>query len=111
MEADWETLALVSSSTAIDWAAALELSSASIAAADAIFAKIDTNGSGTIEPQELLLHLLEAGQEPETVAELFRSLDLNSDGLLTPTEWRAGYATFVDVARVSSEAGEAADLD
>ena len=38
--------------------------------ADRLFSIIDTNQSGTIEPAELLIHLLVAGQEPETVADL-----------------------------------------
>lgn len=66
--------------------------------ADRLFSIIDTNQSGTIEPAELLIHLLVAGQEPETVADLFLGLDTNSDGLVSPEEWRAGYEAFVGLA-------------
>ncbi len=63
--------------------------------ADAIFAIVDTNQSGTIEPAELLVHLLVAGQEPETIADLFLHLDRDGDGVISPDEWRAGYERFV----------------
>ena len=77
--------------------------------ADSIFAIIDTDHSGTIEPNELLLHLLDQGQEPETIAELFRGLDTDGDGVITKEEWRAGYARFRSLMSGGSE-GEDAKL-
>ena len=66
--------------------------------AESLFSILDTNANGSIEPAELLVHLLVAGQEPETVAELFLQMDVNGDGLISPTEWRDGYERFVALA-------------
>ena len=66
--------------------------------ADALFAIIDTDGSGLLEPAELLMYLLVAGQEPEPIADLFYHLDTNRDGLISPEEWRNGYERFVALA-------------
>ena len=74
------------------------------ATADSIFAIIDTNKSGTIESSELLLHLLVAGQEPETIAELFLGLDTDQDGVISKDEWRAGYARFLNLAHGGDKA-------
>ena len=68
------------------------------ASAESIFEIIDLDKSGTIDSGELLLHLLVAGQEPETVAELFRSMDTNQDGLITLDEWREGFSAFLSLA-------------
>ena len=74
------------------------------ASADDTFAIIDTSHSGCIEPKDLLLHLLVAGQEPDAVAELFRDLDLDEDGVVSQEEWRAGYMRFLNLAH--PEAGD-----
>ena len=68
------------------------------ATADSLFSIIDTNKSGTIESNELLLHLLVAGQEPEEIAQLFLGLDLDSDGVISQQEWRDGYQHYLSLA-------------
>lgn len=67
--------------------------------ADRLFAIIDRNASQTIEPAELLIHLLVAGQEPETVAELFLNMDTDGDGRISIDEWRDGFEAFLEVAK------------
>lgn len=68
------------------------------ASADSVFELIDLNKSGTIESGELLLHLLVAGQEPETISELFAEMDTNQDGVISIDEWRAGFTQFMQLA-------------
>ncbi len=58
--------------------------------ANAIFQQIDTDRSGTIEDHELLAHLLEAGQDDESISALFRALDTNKDGHISRAEWEQG---------------------
>ena len=66
---------------------------------DSLFRTIDTNSSGTIEPAELLIHSVVAGQTPESVADLFLALDVNGDGLLSPEEWEAGFEDFLALSQ------------
>ena len=68
------------------------------AQADDVFSIIDTDGSGTIEPAELLVYLVVAGQEPEAVADLFVQLDSDRDGRISAEEWRSGYDLFEALA-------------
>ena len=63
------------------------------AEADALFARLDTDKSGTLDCEELLKFLLSEGQEAETISELFGRLDANSDGVVTLAEWREGFLT------------------
>jgi hypothetical protein len=63
------------------------------AEADALFARLDTDKSGTLDCGELLKYLLSEGQEAETISELFGRLDANSDGVVTLAEWREGFLT------------------
>ena len=53
------------------------------------FAIIDADGNGFITADELLQHLLAAGQEPETIAELFQTIDTSKDGKISLEEWTA----------------------
>jgi len=50
---------------------------------------IDADGNGFISPDELLQHLLAAGQEPETISELFSRMDTSKDGRISREEWTA----------------------
>jgi len=63
--------------------------------ADTLFQKIDRNGSGEIDKDELLDHLLESGQEPEVIADIFGALDSDADGSISLMEWRSGYKSYL----------------
>ena len=65
------------------------------AAADRLFATIDTDENGSLSQEELLVYLLGAGVEHEEIGRIFKALDADSDGKITPDEWRAGYARYV----------------
>ena len=95
-DADWGTLSLISRTT--DWPAALEMRTAGPGNADAVFEAIDVNHSGTIERDELLTHLLRAGQEADDIAELFAVLDSNDDGVISHTEWVNGFTAYLGLA-------------
>ena len=45
------------------------------AEAERLFAKIDTNESGTIDADELLKHLLEAGVDTNEISRTFAAID------------------------------------
>lgn len=68
------------------------------ASSDAIFDRIDRDGNGVIESSELLLHLLVAGQDAESISELFAALDADADGVISREEWSAGFERFLGVA-------------
>ena len=68
------------------------------ASAESIFAIIDRDGNGVIDSSELLMHLLVAGQEPDTIAELFTGLDANADGVISKEEFAAGFDRFLGIA-------------
>ena len=62
--------------------------------ADAVFAVIDADGSGTISKDELESHLTASGLEPPAVVRMFESLDVDSDGCITRDELRAGFERY-----------------
>ena len=68
------------------------------ASAPSIFAMIDRDGNGVIDSSELLMHLLVAGQEPDTIAELFEGLDTDADGVISKDEFSVGFERFLGVA-------------
>lgn len=74
------------------------------ASADSIFAIVDRDGNGVIESSELLHHLLVAGQEVESIAELFRVLDTDADGVISREEWNAGFDRFLHLAQAGLRA-------
>ena len=59
--------------------------------ANAIFDQIDADKSGEIDPKELMMALLGAGQEHETVSDLFRVLDTDGNGSISREEFIAGF--------------------
>ena len=58
---------------------------------NSIFDRIDADGSGEIDPTELIMHLLGLGQEPDSVSELFKVLDTDGDGKISREEFIAGH--------------------
>ena len=60
-----------------------------------LFAKIDKDKSGTIDADELLKHLLEAGVEADEISRAFAAIDTDGDGAITKEEWTAGYARYL----------------
>lgn len=54
-----------------------------------LFNRIDADGSGGISSQELALHLLGTGMNPDAVSGVFASLDVNGDGNITRSELKA----------------------
>ena len=75
---------------------AMERQSEAEEAADKLFDAIDTDGDGSISPEELRRHLLGGGAEVASAAnssfdELFAKLDLNDDGGISRDELRLGY--------------------
>ena len=63
--------------------------------ADRLFVKIDTNKSDTIDANELLKHLLEAGVDTDEISRTFAAIDTDGDGAITREEWTAGYARYL----------------
>ena len=63
--------------------------------ADKIFDSIDADKSGTIDADELLKHLLEAGVDSDEISDTFAAIDVDRDGAITREEWRAGYARYL----------------
>ena len=59
--------------------------------ASCIFDNVDADKSGEIDPDELMMHLLGLGQEPETVSALFAALDTNGDGSISREEFVTGF--------------------
>eukprot|EP00434_Breviolum_minutum_P020788 symbB.v1.2.018336.t1/scaffold1417.1/size119926/10 len=74
------------------------------------FSHIDTDGSGTVDVQELRDYLLSHGQtnaqKGEQVEELFGRLDLNEDGIITKSEFQEGFDAFIDTKSSQSISGE-----
>ena len=66
-----------------------------MADADRVFAKIDEDESGTIDADELLEHLLEAGVDTDEISRTFAAIDTDGDGAITREEWTAGYARYL----------------
>jgi len=65
--------------------------------ASSAFALIDSNASGTITPDEMLIHMLSKGMAEEDTSALFRALDTDNSGEITMAEFTAGLATFHEV--------------
>ena len=72
------------------------------AKADDLFKIVDRDGNGVIESNELLVHLLVAGQEADSISELFGQMDADADGVISKEEWRAGFKGFLKLATPAS---------
>jgi len=63
--------------------------------ADALFATIDEDASGTITPLELRAHLEDTTEyTPRAIGNVFRLLDVNQDGEIERTELRAAFVKY-----------------
>ena len=62
--------------------------------ANSIFDQIDKDKSGGIDKDELLFHLLELGQEYETISDMFARLDTDNDGLISRQEFVDGFERY-----------------
>jgi hypothetical protein len=60
-------------------------------AADKVFREIDTDKSGTIEPDELAAYLVKIGEVPSKAHTLLMALDTDGDGKISLAEWRKGW--------------------
>ena len=69
--------------------------------AAAIFEALDADRSGTIEQCELREYLLAAGRDQQTIDDLFRTLDANSDGHISREEWRHGVGRYMEAQEVA----------
>ena len=69
--------------------------------ANAIFDQIDADKSGEIDPKELMMALLGAGQEHETVSDLFRVLDTDGNGSISREEFIAGFDLYQKYDKLS----------
>ena len=78
--------------------------------ANAIFQQIDTDRSGSIEDHELLTHLLQAGQDDESISALFRALDTNEDGCISRAEWIQGFELYARARQSGDRSQEEARL-
>ena len=56
--------------------------------ADRLFVKIDTNESGTIDADELLIHLLEVGVDTDEISRTFAAIDTDGSGEISKDELR-----------------------
>ena len=64
----------------------------------ALFDEIDTDCHGSIEDSELLVHLLKKGVDGPAIEQLFKALDINSDGHISRDEWRQGFSLYTSLA-------------
>ena len=62
--------------------------------ANSIFDQIDKDRSGGIDKDELLFHLLELGQEYETISDMFARFDTDNDGLISRQEFVDGFERY-----------------
>ena len=71
--------------------------------ANAMFDSIDTDKSGTIEPEELIMHFLSLGQEHDTVSSMFAVLDTNKDGSISREEFVDGFDKLQALDKLAAE--------
>ena len=57
-----------------------------------IYDTIDIDKSGTVEFKELAKWLVQQGEKPTSVQELFAKIDTDNSGSITRDEWKAGWA-------------------
>ena len=71
--------------------------------ANSIFDQIDKDKSGGIDKDELLFHLLELGQEYETISDMFARLDTDNDGLISRQEFVDGFERYQAFCKESAK--------
>lgn len=62
-----------------------------------VFNSLDTDGDGTLSPQELSCRLSDFGLGDQEIEGLLWRLDTNHDGVVDRDEWVAGYKEYCDV--------------
>ncbi|EEC51499.1 2-phosphoglycolate phosphatase, partial [Phaeodactylum tricornutum CCAP 1055/1] len=72
--------------------------------ADYIFRKIDANGDGHLDKEELkrLFEALDCHVSPEELTEVFDILDVNKDGVISEEEFNKWYTTSAELIRILS---------
>jgi len=58
--------------------------------AEATFAVIDVDGSGTLSREELTKHLSVSGYNDETITKIFNKMDVNNDDEISRSEFQSG---------------------
>ena len=80
--------------------------------ANSIFDQIDKDKSGGIDKDELLFHLLELGQEYETISDMFARFDTDNDGLISRQEFVDGFEKYQEFCKESAKRiAQGLDLD
>ncbi|CAK8994516.1 unnamed protein product [Durusdinium trenchii] len=67
------------------------------------FARIDKDGSGTVDMEELRQYLLDHGLREEHLEELFARLDLDKDGHISQAEFQEGFQAFIALKSMSGQ--------
>ena len=75
-----------------------------------LFDKIDFDGSGSIEYEELRTALLESGVSPFSVAEIFESFNTDSNGSISREEWNDGMAQGYLAQAISHDPGTLVEM-
>lgn len=84
--------------------------------AEILFDKIDTDGSGEIDFEELRTALMERGLSYAAIAEVFAAFDENDDGSICKKEWQKGLANGLlasafTVGEAAKRAGAGSDIE
>jgi len=70
----------------------------------AVFQALDTDGDGSLSPQELACRLSDFGLGDLEIERILFLLDSNHDGVVDQSEWLAGYAAFRQATTGSNDA-------
>ena len=67
--------------------------------------------NGGLTREELLTALLDSGQEPDTIAELFQHLQTHDEVMVTPMEWQQGFEANLREAEMERHVEEALERE
>jgi len=68
----------------------------------AIFKRMDKNGDGLLDMDELTAQLSDFGMTEESIFSLFALLDKDGNGVIDETEWSRGYSEYSNMLRMPS---------